>query len=856
LGSSELKYKFLFFFTAICIITFSINDGYSAALKDENIPPAYWIFFLDRGLDPYHLDLKIANLQRTFSVKSVERRQRSGLKDIFDESDLPVSQKYIDELTKIKGIELRHSSRWLNAVSVNITDAALQIASNKQFVSHIQSVRYFYRHAEPFIELDDDHLEDDFINPRPNRDWNYEYGRTLRQNLFLNIPRIHDLGLTGSGIIIGVLDAGFDNLDHNCFADIDIIDSWDFVNDDDEVGDENDAGSGSHGTKTLSIIAGFERDEFVGVAFDAAFILGKTENTDWERRIEEDHWVAGLEWMDELGAEVVSSSLSYFDWYEYEDMDGETGVTTVVAKRAVDVGIIICSSMGNSGRNEYPADKMGAPSDADGVFSIGATNTDSSFASWSSQGPTFDGRIKPDFTTLGSSVNFAGSRNNENYGSGFGTSFSAPAIAGLCALLLQANPLLNPTSMREVLRGVSNNNEEPDTLLGWGIPDGFAAVELVGFEEAVLEIDLEAGWSTISHNLLVDFMNVPEIVSELVDRENLIRVKDGQGRFFSPADNFNNIPHWNYLEGYQFLMREDDELIIEGITVSYTYPIDLVAGWQIVSYLPTFSMASPLAFQSLADENNLILAKDDQGRFYLPLFDFSNMPPCRLGSGYNIKLRRDDVLIYPRQRLVDAAYPEYRLPQEYSLPEPDESGMSVLIVAGEGVNDLDEIAFRDLSGNIIGAGVVVDGNCGIALWAGNNSTVFPDAEYFSYENQEFNDLPLKRVFGPSEYTPDEVAVYQAVPNQLKKVDSVQSMGISLHPNPFNNMITIKLGFRPESAIRLSIYNSLGQKVLSEHWGTGSSLVKVIGSNHWASGNYYFQINHNGKMWLATARHLK
>jgi len=827
----------------------------SQPVKAEDSPP-FWIFFSDKGINQERLESELSQLNSTFNSKSLRRRARAGLAASVDVKDLPVNPEYINEITKLDGVELRHVSRWLNAISVDVMNTKLDVISEKSFVSHIQTVRRFYRN--PDLNMKSTYDQQGVVEnlELPERDWNLEYGRSLRQNLFLNVPRIHDAGITGEGVVIGVLDAGFDNLDHNCFEGIDILDSWDFVNDDGEVGDEDDRGDGNHGTKTLSIIGGFEEDTFVGIAFGATFILGKTEDTEWERPIEEDHWVAGIEWMDELGVEIVSSSLSYTDWYDYEDMDGEIGVTTVAAQRAAELGIIVCSSMGNNGRADYPRDKMGAPSDAWDVYSIGAVNTDSSFASWSSQGPTIDGRIKPDFTTIGSNVISAGSRDNEIYANGSGTSFSAPAIAGLCALLLQANPYLNPISMREVLRSVSDNNEDPDTLLGWGIPDGFAALMAIGFEESQLAIPLRGGWSTISSNLLLNALDIGMVVGDLVEAQNLILLKDGSGNFYSPPNNFNNIPFWNFLEGYQILVGEEDVLLIDGTRTLYTRPIELIEGWQIVSYLPTFQIDAVTAFGSLTDNDNLVIVKDDRGRFYFPQFNFSNMSPCREGRGYHIKLEEDDVLVYPRRRLVDAEYSIPETPVAYRLPEPAEKGMSILILTGEGVENQDEIAFKDDSGNILGSGIVIDGKCGIALWAGNENSELPNPELYSYADQQFYTISLIKNYGPTGYIPDEIAVYRTSPRQINGHNTSEEEVISLHPNPFNQIVTIRIGIKPTADSRLVVYNNQGQELVNELWGDGNSSQKTLKSSDWASGTYYFSLKSNGKSVLGTARHLK
>jgi len=617
------------------------------AQPDKSTP--YWIYFQDKGFhDRESLDTALNQLTSELTPKARKRRVRVGRAQLVDEMDLPVNLDYIKQVAVIDGVKIRISSRWLNAVSANLPSAELETVRRLPFVTDIKPVRRFIRHREENII--DDVPPDDRL---PHRDWNLEYGLSLRQNIFLNAPELHDRGYSGHGVLVGLLDSGFDNLAHNCFRELDLLAAYDFVNDDDNVGDEGDIGEGSHGTKTLSIIAGYDPDQLIGIAYGATYVIAKTEVSIWERPVEEDYWVAGIEWMDELGVEVVSSSLSYMDWYDYEDLDGETAVTTIAAERAIDVGMIVVISMGNTGRNNYPHDKMGAPADGFRAFAIGSVDRDSSCSVFSSHGPTWDRRIKPDFTTLGSNVRFASSRNNDRYGGGLGTSFSAPAIAGLCALLLEANPYLSPLAIRDVLREVGNNNEEPDTLYGWGIPNGLTALGLAQPQEIELVIELIAGWNIVSHNLNIPAIDVRDVMAPVVERDSLVIVKDGQGRFYYPLMDFNNIPFWSQKEGYQIRVTEPAELVFEGQLVAYNTPMELNEGWQIIAYLPNFQMMAETAFRCLVEEGVLDIVKDEFGRFYFPEFDFNNIPSCQPSRGYQIKLNDDAVLVYPRIRHVD-----------------------------------------------------------------------------------------------------------------------------------------------------------------------------------------------------------
>ena len=146
-----------------------------------------------------------------------------------------------------------------------------------------------------------------------------------------------------------MLDAGF-RTSHEVFREARLIAQWDFVNNDGDVsqdlGDPNDY-SDAHGTATWSILGGYRPGQLVGPAYGAEFLLAKTESEKFERPVEEDYWVAGIEWAESLGAEVVSSSLGYTDWYTFADMDGRTAVTTRAANRAAGLGVVVVNAAGN-----------------------------------------------------------------------------------------------------------------------------------------------------------------------------------------------------------------------------------------------------------------------------------------------------------------------------------------------------------------------------------------------------------------------------------------------------------------------------------------------------------------------------
>ncbi len=438
-----------------------------------------WIFFTNKGND---LQKYYSNPEFVVSKKSMDRRAKVLSKQAaINFNDIPVNDNYLKQITA-QGFVIKQKSKWFNAVSGYADESDIIKISSLNFVQKIDVVeKYSKRKDDVEFKTSENNLNKSLTQPEEILSLNY--GSSFTQLSLSDIPQVHDLGYTGKGVTICLMDAGFDNLQHEVFSNMNIIAKWDFVNGDSIVANENDLGEGSHGTATLSIIGGFKEGQLIGPAYGANFILAKTENTESETPVEEDNWIAAMEWADSIGVDVTSTSLGYLGFdspyigYTWEDMNGKTARITIAADLAASKGIVVVNSAGNEGYNATN-NTLGAPADGDSVITVGAVDASGVRAYFSSVGPTVDGRIKPDVMAMGLNIFHAGSYANSYY-YGSGTSFSCPLVAGVCALLLEAKPTLQPMEVLQILKSTASQSNNPDNLYGWGIVNAFSAINTV-----------------------------------------------------------------------------------------------------------------------------------------------------------------------------------------------------------------------------------------------------------------------------------------------------------------------------------------------------------------------------------------
>lgn len=476
-------FRKIFFLFAILIFS-------TALYSQEKADTKYWIFFKDKG--EFKPDIEITKGSDAYekgkeflNYRAIKRRLKVLTEEnLIDFSDLPLEMKYIDSIKSL-GIELNAQSRWLNGVSAYMTKSQLEKVKALDYVSQIKVVNKLYKQ---FLESEKEITEgimDSTVNV-------YDYGNSYRQMQTVNVPKVHNMNITGKGVLIASFDDGFDWRNHESLQRLKVIDEYDFINEDKNTFAEknqkyiDEKKQGQHGTATLSSMSGFKEGKLIGPAYDSEILLAKTEYVTTETPMEEDFWLEAAEWAEAQGVDIITSSLIYkgFDApyennsYSYDNYDGKTAITTLAARRSAHLGIVVCQAMGNYDQTTIPS--LGSAADADSIISVGAINYSGQPARFTSNGPTKDGRTKPDVVAPGVNVYVAVvkeiSGNDSTYEYSSGTSFSTPITAGVAALILSAHPELTPIQVRDALRNTASLSNNPNNIMGWGTINAYDAL--------------------------------------------------------------------------------------------------------------------------------------------------------------------------------------------------------------------------------------------------------------------------------------------------------------------------------------------------------------------------------------------
>ncbi|MEI8202631.1 MAG: S8 family serine peptidase [Bacteroidota bacterium] len=497
-----ITYIFLSLLLAVSYCTFSQQVSYHK----------FVVFFKDKHLTPYQLNHPADFL----SQAAIDRRARQNIS--LDSTDLPVNPVYLDSIAQTGALILNYS-KWFNSTTFYTTDSVvLQKIFAFPFVKTIQNVAKYKKEFKvgnqngldksTFIPHDRNTDLQGFnsdVNNKSLSEGRDDYGLGYRQISMAGGNYLHDIGFQGQGMTIAILDAGFWGVDTlNAFDSLwmnaQIKGTRDFVEPGGGVFNQS-----THGMMVLSLMGANLPGKLVGTAPKASFWLIRTEEGATENIIEEYNWAAGAEFADSVGADVINSSLGYTTFddstqnHTYSQMDGNTTAVTIAADMAASKGLLVVNSAGNSGTNSWHY--ISAPADADSILTVGAVDKNRKYAIFSSKGPSYDGRVKPNVCTMGFAAFVANSVGGVT--SGNGTSFASPIMAGMATCLWQAHP---NCSRMDIIRAIEQSSDQytsPDTLEGYGIPNMVVA-HLILSDIPISNIDVENQFNVFPNPFIND----------------------------------------------------------------------------------------------------------------------------------------------------------------------------------------------------------------------------------------------------------------------------------------------------------------------------------------------------------------
>ncbi len=537
----------------------------------------YIVRLKDKGTNPFSINNPIQYLTQ----RSIDRRLRYSIP--IDSTDLPITPRYIDSIRLAGAVTILNSSKWLNQVAIQTTDAAALAKINSfPFVISTGPIAPRPGFAETPVNKKLDAELTDILNPEtPNliaADY-YNYGQSYGQVRLHNGEFLHNRGFRGQGMRMAVLDAGFFNyLTLPTFDSVrnngQILGTWDFVAGNASVNEDN-----SHGTSCLSTIAANMPGVFMGTAPKTSFYLYRTEDVASEYPIEEQNWAAGIERADSLGIEISSTSLGYFTFdnpifnYTYANMDGNTTLSAKAADMAAKKGILCLMAAGNEGNSAWRF--IITPSDADSVMAVGAVSTSGVVGSFSSYGPSSDGQIKPSVAAVGVGAVVANpSTGQPSFGNG--TSYACPNMAGLTTCLWQAFPEINNMGIINVMQAAATRATNPNDRVGYGIPDMKKAFvmlikQLYTQQSTIANCSVTLQWTA----------KTDSVISIAVERRlpaetnyTTINTQTSTGAFlsrnFSFTDDLRSFPTTGVKYRFKMNIAADTSFYLDSMTINFT----------------------------------------------------------------------------------------------------------------------------------------------------------------------------------------------------------------------------------------------------------------------------------------------
>lgn len=427
----------------------------------QGVVRRHLVYFRDKANSPY----AVGRPQEFLSARALARRSRQNIAVVA--RDLPVNPSYVAQVRGVAGVKVMYTSRWFNSVVVSCDSTALRAIAALPSVRQAQTLS---KNPKPYRGGTPPPAANTANRTAGTR---AQYGPAYKQNDLIGAVAMHDAGFRGEGMQIAVFDAGFPGVDQipalqSLFTENRVLGTRNFVDGNKSVYLRN-----NHGTNCLSTIAGDREGFYIGTAPKASFYLCITEDAGSEHPVEEANWLAAAEYADSVGVDIISSSLGYSEFdapspsYVYADMNGHTAISTLAATMAARVGMLVVSAAGNEGNSAWHY--ITAPADADSIMTVGAVDSMGRRASFSSYGPTADGRVKPTLVSMG--LNSAVLSPAGNVVRGSGTSFACPILAGMIAGVWQANPTLTAQQIIQALSSTSSLPSTPTSSLGYGLPN-------------------------------------------------------------------------------------------------------------------------------------------------------------------------------------------------------------------------------------------------------------------------------------------------------------------------------------------------------------------------------------------------
>ena len=409
---------------------------------------------------------------KMLSQRALDRRSNQNIP--LDLKDVPVELTYISQVKNASGITVMAKSKWLNALHIRGSQADINALASLPFVSKVDFADKSLNQTARIAK----NSKTQKVNKAQKIKIDYAYGSSSNQIQMLNGQALHQQNFTGSGKIIAIMDGGFPGVNtalpfQRLRTNNQILGGYNYV-----ARNPNVYTADSHGTLVLSTMGGYKENSLVGTAPDASYYLFITEDVASENPVEESLWVEAAERADSLGVDIINTSLGYFEFdnkaynHTYSEMNGSTAFMTRGSEVAFSRGMLLVTSAGNSGNSSNPY--IGVPADGISVLAIGAVNSVEVLTSFSSRGPSFDGRIKPDIMAQGQAAVVSDPAGN--IVTADGTSFSSPIMAGMVACLWQAFPQKTNKEIRELIVKASDRFSAPNNQYGYGIPDFALAV--------------------------------------------------------------------------------------------------------------------------------------------------------------------------------------------------------------------------------------------------------------------------------------------------------------------------------------------------------------------------------------------